>query len=66
MPRERSGKPPVQQRGLEKPQKQKELKEVPSGTPGGEKKNLPEKPGEVRNQSKKQKELEEKPFMTPR
>jgi hypothetical protein len=65
VPRERSGKPPVQQRGLEKPQKQKELKEVPSVTPGGEKKNLPEKLGEVSNHHRKQKELQEKPFMAP-
>ena len=66
VPGERSGKPPVQQRGLEKPQKQKELKEVPSVTPGGEKKNLPEKLGAVSNKSKKEKELQEKPFMEPR
>jgi hypothetical protein len=65
VPRERSGKPPVQQPGLEKPQKQKELKEVPAVTPGGEKKNLPEKLGEVNNHHRKQKELQEKPFMEP-
>jgi len=64
--KERSGKTPVQQRGLEKSQKQKELKAATSVRPGGDVKKLPEKSGKVNNQQEEQKELQEKPFMSPR
>jgi hypothetical protein len=66
VPRERTGGSSVKDRGTEKPKKKKELKDVPSVTPKGEVKNVPERPGEAKNIRVNQKGTQDKQIPDPR
>jgi hypothetical protein len=68
VPGERTQVPAVKERGTERPEKQKEIKNAPSVPPKGEVKNLPKRPGEVKNlgTNKNQKGSQDKQIPDPR